>query len=312
MTWPDVDVIIPTYNSERTIGRCLSQIRKQKYQGRVKIKIIDGGSTDNTIKIAQSFQTDIEIKKGMYGFGKNGARYYGESVTSSQFVWNIDSDNILVEEHVLERMLSQLLEDPATNISIPFPAVDPATSSFNQWITLREIENVTKMVNCGEKVGDGFVLLTDMFYGLTNCALLRRSALEACGGYDSDVRLLIRLRKKFLSRGIIDEKSHFYHDQARSIFDYVRKWDRRIKHYASMSEEQIKNYFVDYPLEKQDDEQMKSGLIKSLFYGSIGDFRKFLTTRNKAWLWGIPYPVILTTYILGHPFKSYYVFKRFT
>ena len=311
MFWPDIDVIIPTFNSAGTLGECLEGIRKQKYLGNIKIKIIDGGSTDNTIEIASAFHADIEIKDGMYGTGKNGARHYGEMVTSSPFVWNVDSDNILVEEHVLERLIYPLLEDKGVNISIPFPAIDPTSSSFNQWLTLEEIENVSRMVRAGKELGNGYVFLTDMFYGLTNCAVIRRSVLEICGGYDSDVRLLSRIRAKHLSQGIVDKESHFYHNQTRSIFEYVKKWDRRIKFFASMSESQLKDYFFEYPPNKEYQESLQRGLVHSLYFKPFYHFYNFLVTRNKYWLWAFPYSLILSTYGLIHPYRSYRVIKKF-
>lgn len=51
MTLPDVDVIMPTFNSSKTLEECLLSIRKQDYSGRIIITIIDGGSTDNTLDI---------------------------------------------------------------------------------------------------------------------------------------------------------------------------------------------------------------------------------------------------------------------
>lgn len=311
MLLPDVDVIIPTFNSEKTLRRCLEQLRKQTYKGVINIKIFDGGSTDNTIEIAQKFNATVEIKKGMYGGGKNGARHYGEKVSNSPFVWIIDSDNILVEDDVLRRLIFPLLEDPSINISIPFPDIDCTASSFNQWITLREIERVMEMVKSGKNLGNGYFLLEDMFYGITNCTLLRRSVLEICGGFDSDVRLLSRIRRKNMSRGIIDMESHFYHNQAESILQFMKKWDRRLRFYGSMNEEQLRNYFVEYPPNKNEENQLKNVPMKSLFYYPLFDLYKFLNTHNSSWLWGVPYSVMFFSYALKHPILSYRVFKKF-
>ncbi|MBL7085732.1 MAG: glycosyltransferase [Candidatus Cloacimonetes bacterium] len=51
MNLPKVSVVIPTYNSERTLGMCLESIRKQGYpRNKIEIIIGDGGSTDRTLE----------------------------------------------------------------------------------------------------------------------------------------------------------------------------------------------------------------------------------------------------------------------
>lgn len=49
-------IVMPTYNSERTIEKALKSIRDQKFdQNQIEILVIDGGSTDRTIEIAERF-----------------------------------------------------------------------------------------------------------------------------------------------------------------------------------------------------------------------------------------------------------------
>jgi glycosyltransferase involved in cell wall biosynthesis len=53
--WPDVSVVIPVYNGERTIGRCLSGVLAQDYKGRFEVLVVDNGSTDRTVEIVSAF-----------------------------------------------------------------------------------------------------------------------------------------------------------------------------------------------------------------------------------------------------------------
>jgi glycosyltransferase involved in cell wall biosynthesis len=56
-----VSIILPTKNNENTIKRCLESIEKQTYENR-EVIFVDNYSTDNTYKIAKSFQKKIPIK----------------------------------------------------------------------------------------------------------------------------------------------------------------------------------------------------------------------------------------------------------
>ena len=49
---PLVSIIVPTYNSERTIARCLDSLRHQTY-GDTEIIVVDKGSSDRTKSICQ-------------------------------------------------------------------------------------------------------------------------------------------------------------------------------------------------------------------------------------------------------------------
>ena len=51
-----ISIIIPTYNSSKTIIRCLNSVIKQTYKN-WEIIIIDSYSKDNTINLIKNFNT---------------------------------------------------------------------------------------------------------------------------------------------------------------------------------------------------------------------------------------------------------------
>ena len=307
----DVDVIIPTFNSGKVLDLCLSSIRKQQYNGKIGITIIDGGSTDGTLQIAQNYNARTIVMKGMYGTGLNGARHYGETITSSPLVWNVDSDNFIVEDDALLHLVQPFLDDANIHISIPETAIDSSASSLNNWIALQEIEKVNKM-KAKSRLVNGYLVIDDMFYGLTNCALLKRSSLEMAGGYDSDVRLLWRLRKLGLSKGAIVGKSHFYHNQIDSAGDLYRKLVRRFRKFANMTTEELKMYFYDYPPPVELDSALKTGPLIDMMSGPILSMKKYIETNNKTWAYGgAIYPLIIVLTLSIHPVATYKTFIRF-
>jgi glycosyltransferase involved in cell wall biosynthesis len=56
-----VSIILPTKNNEKTIKKCLESIRAQTYKN-IEIIFVDNYSSDNTYKIAKSFENKIDIK----------------------------------------------------------------------------------------------------------------------------------------------------------------------------------------------------------------------------------------------------------
>ena len=53
---PAVSIIIPVYNAERTVGRCIESILNQEYTD-FELLLVNDGSTDDTGALCDSFQT---------------------------------------------------------------------------------------------------------------------------------------------------------------------------------------------------------------------------------------------------------------
>src|SRR5689334_10966254 len=57
-TVPTIDVIIPALNEARYLGACLESIAAQRYPlDAVTVFVVDNGSTDATVAIAEAFKT---------------------------------------------------------------------------------------------------------------------------------------------------------------------------------------------------------------------------------------------------------------
>ena len=308
--YPNIDVIIPTLNCEFQLEQCLKSIRKQIYDGIIEITIIDGGSTDNTIKVASKYGAVVIVKEGMYGTGKNGARHFGELITKNPIVWNIDSDNILVEDLVASQLVDQLIYDNSINIVIPETAIDINSSKLNKWISKDEIINVNRMKNKAYRKGEVYVL-EDMDYGLTNCAMIRRSILQMVGGYDSDVRLLLRMRKLQIAKVAIVSSAHFYHNQVNSFSDLVRKWDRRIKLFGEFDLKDFSEYFVDYPINSYDHRRLQLTPLKTILKNVVAIFSSPFKNRDSVNIWPFLNILLILILFVKHPNKFLKLYTQF-
>jgi glycosyltransferase involved in cell wall biosynthesis len=84
---PLVSVIIPTKNSESTIGACLKSIRQQTYKN-IEIIVVDNNSTDKTKEIARKY-TKLVFNKGPE---RSAQRNFGALKSKGNFLLFIDSD----------------------------------------------------------------------------------------------------------------------------------------------------------------------------------------------------------------------------
>jgi rhamnosyltransferase len=67
-----VSVIIRTKNESKYLGRVLQRLKEQQYAGSVEIIVVDSGSTDDTISIAESFGCRVILMKpAEFSFGRS-------------------------------------------------------------------------------------------------------------------------------------------------------------------------------------------------------------------------------------------------
>lgn len=107
---PTVSVVTATYNSIRTIERCLKSIRDQEYpQQNIELIIVDGGSRDATISIAKKYHARIytvDPKKQNAEFNKS----IGISHAKNEIIAMIDHDNVLPHTKWMQKMILPFVE----------------------------------------------------------------------------------------------------------------------------------------------------------------------------------------------------------
>ena len=95
---PSIDVVVIGLNSEKTLARCLESVWNCAYP-RTKLTLIyaDGGSTDSSVSIAQSFDCELaRIDAGSPTPGKQ--RNAGWRLGSAQYIQFLDSDTVMDPE----------------------------------------------------------------------------------------------------------------------------------------------------------------------------------------------------------------------
>ncbi len=111
MQYPTVTVIIATYNSEKTIHKCLQSVQDQNYpQNKIDIILADGGSVDSTLSIVKNFNTRVihvppKAQNAEYNKGIGVAQAKGDLLLM------IDHDNVLPHTEWLKKMVRPLQEN---------------------------------------------------------------------------------------------------------------------------------------------------------------------------------------------------------
>ncbi|MDR2732782.1 MAG: glycosyltransferase, partial [Fibromonadaceae bacterium] len=107
-----ISVIIPAYNVETYIGKCLDSVLSQEY-GDLEVIVIDDGSTDNTSNIIANYATDSRLKLiEQKNSGVSAARNSGIDAATGDYLAFVDSDDYL-EPGMYKKLIADLNESQA-------------------------------------------------------------------------------------------------------------------------------------------------------------------------------------------------------
>lgn len=155
-----IAIIVPTYNNEDSIQKCLESIINQSYKN-LEILVINDGSTDNTKKILEKYKNKVSVYEKI-NEGVASARNLGLKMCSAKYLMFVDADDYL-EPEAISIMYNKLI---TTNSDIVMGNIEN-----------KNIESITIEENKYEYIYNGRIkyfmvqwnklIKRDLFNGLT-------------------------------------------------------------------------------------------------------------------------------------------------
>ncbi|MBF2064906.1 MAG: glycosyltransferase [Calothrix sp. C42_A2020_038] len=174
MDIPIVSVIIPTYNSEKTIKKTIQSVLNQTFCN-FEIIIINDASTDSTLDIISKIN-DFRIKLFTYSkAGANISRNRGLSHAIGKFISFLDADDIWTC-HKLQSQVKALQDNPEAAVCYSWTDYIDENDKFVVTGT-----HITANGNVYDKL-----LLTNFLENGSN-PLIRKEALIELGGFDESL-----------------------------------------------------------------------------------------------------------------------------
>jgi len=128
---PLVSVIIPTLNSERVLEKCLNSLMTQKYK-EVEVIVVDDGSTDSTVKIAESFNCKV-IRNPKRGRAE--AKNEGIKFSSGKYLFFVDSDM-----EITPNVISECVNLAENNRFVGGIVIPERSIGNSFWVKVRDFE----------------------------------------------------------------------------------------------------------------------------------------------------------------------------
>ena len=118
---PKVSVIVPIYNVEKYLEKCINSLLSQTLED-IQIILVNDGSKDNSGNIAKEYEKNnkdrviyLEKENG----GLSDARNYGLKYATGDFIAFLDSDDY-IEKNAYEEMYNKAIEENADYVECDF------------------------------------------------------------------------------------------------------------------------------------------------------------------------------------------------
>lgn len=151
---PIVSIMIATYNSEKLLPRTLDAIRMQTYpRKKIEILVIDGGSKDQTLAIAQRYGCHILHNDKTEPVN---AKLMGMKYATGKYLVTIDHDEVIENPRSIELKVKALQSHPECKVALCSGYKRPSSyPKLNQYIS--EFGDPFSLFMYNFPKGDGFL-----------------------------------------------------------------------------------------------------------------------------------------------------------
>ena len=209
-----VSVIVPVYNVESYLEKCLQSLVQQSLQ-EIEIIAVNDGSTDASQSILEQFQTQFPTKIKVFqkeNGGLSDARNYGIDRASGEFLAFVDSDDY-VSENMMEEMYSLAIKHNAEMVICNLQKVDGQGN-----VT----QKLTQLPNMPEKIdlASHFSVFSDISYFACN-KMFKKTLFDGKrfvkGMHFEDIELIPQLLLQCKTVAKTDAFHYQYFERANSI-----------------------------------------------------------------------------------------------
>lgn len=163
-TKPLVSIVIPTFNSQKTLKNLLESIQQQTYPN-IETIIIDRYSTDGTIERARKFKAKVYLLNAERSKAKN----YGAQKARGEFPLFLDSDMKLTPK-VVQECVEKTTAENVDAIIIP-----EVSKGNNALARCKKLEKATLAKTRGEKVSFHIPRFFRKMFSYSSAALTKNS-----------------------------------------------------------------------------------------------------------------------------------------
>lgn len=225
---PLVSIIVPVYNVEKYLSKCVDSLLLQSY-GNIEIILVDDGSTDSSGRICDLFAGQDEKIKVIHkkNGGLSDARNAGMPLVVGEFITYVDSDDYVSESYIEKLLLP--FENGEVDISICGIRAFSLDASGNESFSSEKPERKEYVLFDADRALENMfrqALFDTEAWAKMYRASLMEGFLFPFGLYNEDLDSIYKLFLKADKVSFTGEKLYFYLQRNDSIMGKKRNVKR--------------------------------------------------------------------------------------
>lgn len=246
---PIISIIMPTYNSERTIDNTLKSIRNQSYnQKKIEILVLDGGSTDSTKFIAEQYGAKILFNEKKL---PEAAKELGIQKCSGKYAVYLDSDEIIINNDSFKKRVAIFEKNPELKVITATGKISKkeynTITKYSNYISdpfsyfmynlngndrFKELSKKYRFNDCGEYVlfnynESDIIPLFDAALNMFDADYVRKEYEQAINKSNFVANIFSNIVAKTRQSGMLKD-DYIYHDPNESFKSFKRKMKWRV------------------------------------------------------------------------------------
>lgn len=138
--YPGVSILVACYNEADNIAATIGSIAGQDYAGAMQVLVLDDGSTDSSVEVAEAAIRDanlqpchsIQVVRGDRNIGKSGVLNRGLAMCDYDIVITVDGDSWVYED-AIQRIVERYVADPPGTRAVAGAVL--VRNSRENWLT---------------------------------------------------------------------------------------------------------------------------------------------------------------------------------
>ena len=252
LEYPLISVIIPCYNLEKVIGKCIDSIIRQTYEN-IEIIIVNDGSQDRSSDVIQRYiAVDNRIILINKENGGPGSAYnVGLKIAKGELIYILDGDNY-VDYDLLKKLYRQVVLHQV-DVAVCGYSVDAYNDGVYDNVGRLQYRQV--VLKSRQEIFEHILDMHKQFVWQSPCnklykrAILKGTYFEESKEYmmivDSDFNM--RILNKINKLAVIDTPLvHYVQYDLKVRKQITSLWRGGFEHRAIACEKRLYNYFKDY------------------------------------------------------------------